>query len=763
QANPYTSDGSENGVFAAFNDWNSVHTPKSSDLSLHNLAENVDILTGLHFNHSEFSKSVDCIGVSVTGTSYWTNLTKILSGSWPIEFKLMDLLTTPHQLFDSVIFSLKMAEFVEPVYFTIARSRLGQAIIIIRDHSKNKQHYFFTDETLFIVQTNIEDNIMWSISRRRNVKKRLLELLEQNKLGANSNELIQTRFSKIAQHSKKLIWKICTKCNTRFRVSLNVKGEWHDRYDKCSTVKCGWNLGLSKIGKYHWSCCFNTNFYSFFVRIVVTVVAFLLFLFLTKVGCDFQQHFFLFHLKNFQKLNTFVLQHRKFFLGKEKKGVNHFGLFYLLKLTLLNMKLKLNSTLTTLKGLTSRSYMILQRKRFVTKKDNVPTFGSIINGKEEFSNDKNEINYLSAINPSNNKKFAQFEICNEKLLNECITSAKKVWDNQWKKTRIEERKEIISKYSGKPIWESINDIKFACDIIDYYIEISDNIIKDEKINNNIIRKEPYGVIASIGAWNFPLQIAIYKIFPALLMGNCVIYKPSEHTCLTTHLMGKIAQECGMPEGVLNIIYGDGRIGKKLTENNLIDKITFTGSEHTAHNMMANIYNQRILPATLELGGKSPLIIFDDYPNIKDAVSCAMLANYYSCGQVCSNGTRVYVHYDILDSFLENLLQQISLLKIDNPCYLNTHIGPLIHKNHLQKVLDFIQRAKKDNFVHLIYGGNKYNGYQNKLKDGCFIEPTVFIASNKSSDINYFEQNIEIVKEEIFGPVMTILPFKTESE
>ncbi|ETO22544.1 hypothetical protein RFI_14647 [Reticulomyxa filosa] len=297
----------------------------------------VGILTGLYFNHSESSKSFECVSVSVnfrvTGTGYWTNLKKTLSGSWPIGFKLRDLLTTPHQSFDSVVSSLKTAEFIAPVYFTIAGSRLGQAIIITRDRTEHEQPYSFTDETPFIVQTNIglqifiyiayllilynfyhwsnkqEDDIMWSISRRRNVKKQLLQLLEQNKLGVNSDELwdlismppifnditvygtlmipslgyLETRIphpqlgfkpvsQKFAQDSEKLIWKTCTKCNTRVHVSLNVKGEcvhsgeWHDDYDKCSTVKCGWNLGLSKIGKCHWSCCFNTNFDSFCVK-----------------------------------------------------------------------------------------------------------------------------------------------------------------------------------------------------------------------------------------------------------------------------------------------------------------------------------------------------------------------------------------------------------------------------------------------------------------------------------------------------------------
>lgn len=304
--------------------------------------------------------------------------------------------------------------------------------------------------------------------------------------------------------------------------------------------------------------------------------------------------------------------------------------------------------------------------------------------------------------------------------------------------------------TGKPISEALSvDVYSAADSLEYFAKIA--LAHEDKVlphTNALIytSREPLGVCVGIGAWNYPLQIACWKAAPALMMGNTLIYKPSELTPMTTLALAAIFTEAGLPDGVFNVILGDGEVAATLVSNPNIAKVSFTGSVATGKKILQQTA-QNLIPATLELGGKSPLIIFDD-ANIGQAVIGSMLANFYTQGEICSNGTRVFVHENCYDDFKRILLQKIAKLKIGDPFHPQTQIGALISPEHLSKVTYYIDQGKQQGAT-LAYGGNPL-----AINAGNFIEPTVF--TDCSDDMH-------IVQDEIFGPVMTILTFTNDDE
>ena len=306
--------------------------------------------------------------------------------------------------------------------------------------------------------------------------------------------------------------------------------------------------------------------------------------------------------------------------------------------------------------------------------------------------------------------------------------------------------------TGKPIQETIAvDIVSGADCIEYFAGLAPTITGEHvdlgPAAFGYTRREPLGVTAGIGAWNYPMQIACWKSAPALAFGNAMIFKPAELTPLTAIELEKIYIEAGVPEGVFQVVQGFGATGQLLSRHPGIAKISLTGEVGTGRKVMADAA-PTLKAVTLELGGKSPLIIFDD-ADLDNAVSGALLANFYSAGAVCSNGTRVFVHARVMETFLAKLKARTEAMVIGDPLDPATHVGALISQPHMEKVLGYIEKGKAEG-AHLLTGGIRVDG--GACAKGAYVAPTIF--TNCTDDMT-------IVREEIFGPVMTVLSFTDE--
>ncbi|MGO1296591.1 MAG: betaine-aldehyde dehydrogenase [Vibrio sp.] len=320
--------------------------------------------------------------------------------------------------------------------------------------------------------------------------------------------------------------------------------------------------------------------------------------------------------------------------------------------------------------------------------------------------------------------------------------------------RNDELAELEVLDTGKPLQEAnCVDVVTGADVIEYFAGLAPALEGSQQpLSANqffYTRKEPLGVCAGIGAWNYPIQIAMWKSAPALAAGNAMVFKPSEETPLSALKLAEIFTEAGVPDGVFNVIQGDGRVGEMLTQHPDIAKVSFTGEVGTGKKVMA-ASSQTLKSVTMELGGKSPLVIFDD-AKVEQAVSIAMMANFYTQGEVCTNGTRVFVHDSIYDQFINQLKDRTEKLIIGNPLNLNTQVGALISRDHMEKVLAFIEKAKNSHAT-LLTGG--YRVTDNGLSAGNFIAPTVFTDCS---------DDMELVQNEVFGPVMAVLKFSDEEE
>lgn len=378
---------------------------------------------------------------------------------------------------------------------------------------------------------------------------------------------------------------------------------------------------------------------------------------------------------------------------------------------------------------------------------------------------------FDTINPATGEVLATIDLAGEQELQAAIESAKK-GQREWAAMSGVERGRILKRAAdllrehnddiaklevqdtGKPLQEALEvDIQTGADVIEYYAGLADKIQGDfQDLDSDSFyytRREPLGICAGIGAWNYPIQIACWKSGPALAAGNAMIFKPSEETPLTAYKLAEIYTQAGVPDGVFNVVQGDARTGQLITNHPDIDKVSFTGEVGTGKKVMAASAST-LKDVTMELGGKSPLIIFPDMP-VDQAVSGAMLANFFTQGEVCTNGTRVFVHEDMLDAFNAELKQRTEAMVIGDPMDINTQVGSLIHQDHMHKVLEYIQAAQEAGAT-LLCGGERYT--ENGCDKGAFVKPTVFTDCT-----DYMPQ----VRDEIFGPVMSVLSFADEDE
>ncbi|HCH32333.1 MAG TPA: betaine-aldehyde dehydrogenase [Oceanospirillaceae bacterium] len=320
--------------------------------------------------------------------------------------------------------------------------------------------------------------------------------------------------------------------------------------------------------------------------------------------------------------------------------------------------------------------------------------------------------------------------------------------------RNDELAELEVLDTGKPLQEAnCVDIASGADVIEYYAGLISGMQGTQQDLGKdaffMSRREPLGVCAGIGAWNYPIQIACWKAGPCLAAGNAMVFKPSEETPLSVMKLAEIFTEAGMPDGVFNVVQGDYRVGQMLTAHKGISKVSFTGESGTGKKIMADSACN-LKQVTMELGGKSPMLVFDD-AKLDNAVAGAMLANFYTQGEVCTNGTRVFVQAGVYDEFVAKVKARAESIVLGDPLDLDTQMGSLISAQHLAKVLGYIEGAKQTS-ARLVCGGQRHNSAT--TKHGYFVEPTVF--ADCTDDMTH-------VKEEIFGPVMSILKFTDEDE
>ncbi len=319
---------------------------------------------------------------------------------------------------------------------------------------------------------------------------------------------------------------------------------------------------------------------------------------------------------------------------------------------------------------------------------------------------------------------------------------------------IRDRNETLSELetldTGKPLQETlVADAASGADCLEYFGAI---IAGDAGRHVSLgggdfayTRREPLGLCVGIGAWNYPIQIACWKAAPALACGNAMVFKPSEVTPLSALKLAEILIEAGAPPGLFNVVQGAADVGAALTTEPRVAKVSLTGSVPTGRRVYAAAAND-MKHVTMELGGKSPLIIFDD-ADLDDAVSAAINGNFYSSGQVCSNGTRVFVARAIEDLFLDRLRQRLDGVVIGDPLDKRTNYGPQVSDEQCETVLSYIASAKAEG-ARVIAGGNRVD------RPGYWIEPTVFAGVT---------DHMKVAREEIFGPVMSVLTVEEEDE
>ena len=313
-----------------------------------------------------------------------------------------------------------------------------------------------------------------------------------------------------------------------------------------------------------------------------------------------------------------------------------------------------------------------------------------------------------------------------------------------------------SKDNGKPIWlaksvdipRAAKNFRFFAHAITQFASESHESVGQDALNYTL--RQPLGVVGCISPWNLPLYLFTWKIAPAIAAGNCVIAKPSEVTPLTAFMLGKICSEAGLPKGVLNIVHGQGKTaGQAIVEHPNIKAISFTGGTQTgAH--IARVAAPMFKKLSLELGGKNPNIIFADC-DYKEMLETTVRSSFANQGQICLCGSRIFVEASIYEQFKTDFVKEVAQRKVGHPSDPDTKLGALVSKEHLEKVLSYVEKAKHEG-GKVLYGGNQVTvqGHEN----GYYMAPTIIEIADDQCSIN---------QEEVFGPVVTIMPFKTEQE
>lgn len=379
-------------------------------------------------------------------------------------------------------------------------------------------------------------------------------------------------------------------------------------------------------------------------------------------------------------------------------------------------------------------------------------------------------NYFIRENPATEKDFAQIAESSKKDVDKAVIAAKNSFTS-WSKVPPSERAKvllniagILNKYqkqlsllntieTGKPIRESgLVEIGGSIKTLEYYsgahTQLNGETIPVNENQLSMTIKEPVGVVAQIVPWNFPLLLSFWKIAPALVAGCTVVLKPAELTSCTIFEIARLCTKAGLPDGVLNIVPGKGEVaGQALVEHPGIDKVAFTGSTSVGKIVMKTA-SESIKRVSLELGGKAPCIIFDD-ANIENAVEACLRGGFFNQGENCTAVTKLMLHKKIYKKFLDLYIKRVKKIRIGDPTRQDTEMGTVISKEHYESVLNYISRGKSEG-ARVASGGNR----PRKFKKGYYINPTV---------LENVDPNATVACEEIFGPVVAVIPFGTEDE
>ncbi len=376
---------------------------------------------------------------------------------------------------------------------------------------------------------------------------------------------------------------------------------------------------------------------------------------------------------------------------------------------------------------------------------------------------------LKSINPHDQSVVGTLKISTAKDVEDAVTKARKAYPS-WKETSIKQRVKYIKKYKnllakhrqeiaelvtkemGKPLSQSLDDVKFELGFIDYYVKNAPKFLADEQVLKNKsgtfrITYEPYGVCACIAPWNFPLSMMNSGVLPALIAGNTVVFKPSEHCSLSQKMFCDLLQETDIPDGALNLIIGAGEVGSRLVDSH-VDLVWFTGSTQVGKEIHSKC-GQKFIKCLLEMGGSSPGIIFAD-ADIDQAVDSLYWARFLNCGQVCTSVKRLFVQDKVFDQVVEKFVQKLNTVKVGDPLK-NSDLGPLVSQKQLQTLKSQVKDAL-DKGARVEVGGKEPSDPQ--LKQGNYYLPILL------THVNF---DMRVMKEEVFGPVWPIMPFKTEKQ
>lgn len=381
--------------------------------------------------------------------------------------------------------------------------------------------------------------------------------------------------------------------------------------------------------------------------------------------------------------------------------------------------------------------------------------------------------YIDNYEPATGQVYALIPDSDEEDVVDAVEAAEKAFP-VWSKMSIEERSKILvrlsegieknmdefvqaeSRDNGKPVSlaahvdipRAVSNFHFFATAITHFASESHHM---EGVGINFTTRKPIGIVGCISPWNLPLYLFSWKIAPALAAGNCVIAKPSEITPYTAYLLGKIAQEAGMPPGVLNILHGTGpKVGDAIVKHPKIKAISFTGGTQTGE-YIARTAGPMFKKLSLELGGKNPNIIFADC-NFDDMLSTTIRSSFANQGQICLCGSRIFVERRIYDKFKEAFVAKVSRSKVSFPSDPEAKLGAIVSKSHMEKILSYIELAKEEGGT-VLTGGKRVH-LPAPHDQGYYIEPTIIEGLSYDCRTN---------QEEIFGPVVTITPFDTEEE
>jgi betaine-aldehyde dehydrogenase len=380
---------------------------------------------------------------------------------------------------------------------------------------------------------------------------------------------------------------------------------------------------------------------------------------------------------------------------------------------------------------------------------------------------------FDTVSPANNEVVGRVAKASIEDVDRAVAAARRAFDDgRWSKMppvergnrmravanilreRVDELARLETLNCGKIIVESRADVLNSAACFDYYANLAGQIWGETIPMNGPLFdytvREPIGVCAQIIPWNFPMLMAAWKLGPALASGNTVILKPASNTPITALILGHICLEAGIPDGVVNVLSGPGStIGPALCEHHDVDKVAFTGETETGRSIMRSSAGT-IKKVSLELGGKSPNIVFPD-ADISEAVNGSLFAVFTNAGQRCTARTRLFLHESIHDQFMSEFVSKTAAIRIGDPLDWTTQMGPVISPNQCDRVLSYVQMAKEGG-ADLAHGGRKVS--EEAFAAGNYVEPTVF---------DHVSNDMMIAQEEVFGPVLAVIPFKTDED